>query len=126
MTAAGLGIILSVPAYSGGCKLVPSPLLCIVILTAAAITMASISVLYKELPDTCPSSCGPEVLLNLGDMRSSSHTRRSAVVGLLESMMTAAIADDLTDTSSDRTANARARDRQYCGPDGWHGGLRHD
>lgn len=65
MTAAGLGIIYLFPLIPVVGKLVPSPLLCIVILTAVAITM-NIDIRtvgdMGSCPIPCPSSCGPRCL----------------------------------------------------------------
>ncbi len=106
MTAAGLGIIYLFPLIPVVGKLVPSPLLCIVILTAVAITIGiDIRTVddMGELPDTLPIFLWPEVPLNLETLAIIfAYSAGLAVVGLLESMMTAAIVDDLTDTQSDR------------------------
>jgi SulP family sulfate permease len=56
-----------------------------------------------ELPDSLPVFLLPDVPLNLETLRSSSpYSATLAVVGLLESMMTASIVDDLTDTPSNK------------------------
>jgi SulP family sulfate permease len=56
-----------------------------------------------ELPDSLPVFLLPDVPLNLETLRSSSPMSATlAVVGLLESMMTASIVDDLTDTPSNK------------------------
>mgnify|MGYP002146696533 CR=1 FL=1 len=68
MTAAGLGIIYLFPLVPVVGKLLPSPLLCIVILTAVAITLGiDIRTVgdMGELPDTLPIFLWPEVPLNL-------------------------------------------------------------
>lgn len=113
MTAAGLGIIYLFPLIPVVGKLVPSPLLCIVILTAVAITMGiDIRTVgdMGELPDTLPIFLWPEVPLNLETLAIIfPYSVGLAVVGLLESMMTAAIVDDLTDTSSDRNRECKGQ-----------------
>lgn len=113
MTAAGLGIIYLFPLIPVVGKLVPSPLLCIVILTAVAITMGiDIRTVgdMGELPDTLPIFLWPEVPLNLETLAIIfPYSAGLAVVGLLESMMTAAIVDDLTDTSSDRNRECKGQ-----------------
>ncbi|MGL4756749.1 MAG: SulP family inorganic anion transporter, partial [Aeromonadaceae bacterium] len=113
MTAAGLGIIYLFPLIPVVGKLVPSPLLCIVIMTAVAITMGiDIRTVgdMGELPDTLPIFLWPEVPLNLETLAIIfPYSAGLAVVGLLESMMTAAIVDDLTDTSSDRNRECKGQ-----------------
>lgn len=113
MTAAGLGIIYLFPLIPVVGKLVPSPLLCIVILTAVAITMGiDIRTVgdMGELPDTLPIFLWPEVPLNLETLTIIfPYSAGLAVVGLLESMMTAAIVDDLTDTQSDRNRECKGQ-----------------
>lgn len=103
MTAAGRGIIYLFPTIT---KAVPSPLVAIVVLTAVALgvgidirTVGDMGL----LPDSLPIFLLPEVPLNLqtlGIILPVSATL--AVVGLLESMMTASIVDDLTDSSSNK------------------------
>ena len=113
MTAAGLGIIYLFPLIPVVGKLVPSPLLCIVILTAIAITMGlDIRTVgdMGELPDTLPIFLWPEVPLNFETLAIIfPYSAALAVVGLLESMMTAAIVDDLTDTQSDRNRECKGQ-----------------
>lgn len=121
MTAAGLGIIYLFPLIPVVGKLVPSPLLCIVILTAVAITMGiDIRTVgdMGELPDTLPIFLWPEVPLNLETLAIIfPYSAGLAVVGLLESMMTAAIVDDLTDTSSDRNRECKGQGIANIGAD---------
>ena len=103
MTAAGLAIIYGLPYLT---KAIPSPLVTIVVLTAVSIAMGlDIRTVgdMGELPDTLPIFLWPEVPLNLETLVIIfPYSAGLAVVGLLESMMTAAIVDDLTDTPSDR------------------------
>ena len=103
MTAAGLAIIYLFPYVS---KAIPSPLVAIVVLTALAITF-QIDVRtvgdMGTLPDSLPIFLLPDIPLNwqtLAIILPVSATL--AVVGLLESMMTASIVDDLTDTNSNK------------------------
>jgi SulP family sulfate permease len=113
MTAAGLGIIYLFPLIPVVGKLVPSPLLCIVILTAVAITLGiDIRTVgdMGELPDTLPIFLWPEVPLNLETLAIIfPYSAGLAVVGLLESMMTAAIVDEMTDTQSDRNRECKGQ-----------------
>ena len=63
-----------------------------------------------QLPDTLPIFLLPDIPLNLETLAIIlPYSLGLAAVGLLESMMTATIVDDLTDTTSDKTENVRAR-----------------
>lgn len=103
MTAAGLGIIYLFPYVT---KAVPSPLVAIVVLTAVAIFLGlNIRTVgdMGQLPDSLPVFLLPEVPLNLETLKIIFPVSATlAVVGLLESMMTASIVDDLTDTNSNK------------------------
>lgn len=113
MTAAGLGIIYLFPLVPVVGKLLPSPLLCIVILTAVAIPLGiDIRTVgdMGELPDTLPVFLWPDVPLNLETLVIIfPYSAGLAVVGLLESMMTAAIVDKMTDTPSDRNRECKGQ-----------------
>jgi len=103
MTAGGLAIIYGFPYIT---KAVPSPLVTIVVLTAVAIfmnmdirTVADMG----ELPDSLPFFLIPQIPLNLETLLIIfPYSLTLMVVGLLESLMTATIVDDLTDTKSDK------------------------
>ncbi len=103
VTGAGLVIIYGLPRLT---KAVPSPLVCIVVLTAASIFLGfEVRTVgdMGELPATLPIFLWPDVPLNLETLQIIfPYAVMLAVVGLLESMMTATIVDDLTDTTSDR------------------------
>ena len=107
MVAAGLGIIYLFPRIT---RAIPSPLVCIVVLTAIAIffridvhTVGDMG----ALPDSLPVFLWPEVPLNFETLKIIlPFSCTLAVVGLLESMMTAAIVDDLTDTPSNKNREA--------------------
>ena len=113
MTAAGLGIIYLFPYLPIIGKLIPSPLICIVGLTIFAI-MFNIDVRtvgdMGDLPDTLPIFLWPDVPLNLTTLWIVlPYATALATVGLLESMMTATIVDDLTDTSSDKNRECKGQ-----------------
>ncbi|MDP1566947.1 MAG: SulP family inorganic anion transporter, partial [Polaromonas sp.] len=103
MTAAGLAIIYGFPYIT---KAIPSPLVTIVVLTAVAIfmkldirTVADMG----ELPDSLPFFLIPQIPLKLETLLIIfPYSLTLMVVGLLESLMTATIVDDLTDTKSDK------------------------
>ncbi len=103
MTAAGLGIIYLFPYVT---KAIPSPLVTIVVLTAVAIVLdldiRSVGDM-GALPDSLPVFLLPDVPLDLETLAIIfPYSLTLMVVGLLESLMTATIVDDLTDTSSDK------------------------
>ena len=103
MTAAGLGIIYLFPYVT---KAIPSPLVTIVVLTAVAIVLdldiRSVGDM-GELPDSLPVFLLPDVPFNLETLAIIfPYALTLMVVGLLESLMTATIVDDLTDTTSDK------------------------
>lgn len=113
MTAAGLGIIYLFPLLPVIGKSVPSPLVCIVVLTALAMIVGmDIRTVgdMGELPDTLPIFLWPDVPLNFETLAIIfPYSAGLAVVGLLESMMTATIVDDLTDTSSDKNRECKGQ-----------------
>jgi len=113
MTAAGLGIIYLFPYVPVVGKVLPSPLVCIISMTAVSIALGlDIRTVgdMGELPDTLPMFLWPEVPLNLDTlMIILPYSLGLAVVGLLESMMTATIVDDLTDTTSDRNRECKGQ-----------------
>lgn len=113
MTAAGLGIIYLFPYVPKIGKLIPSPLVCILVLSAVAITIGlDIRTVgdMGELPDTLPIFLWPDVPLTFETLTIIfPYSAALAVVGLLESMMTATIVDDLTDTSSDKNRECKGQ-----------------
>jgi SulP family sulfate permease len=113
MTAGGLGIIYLFPYVPKVGKLIPSPLVCILVLTALALYLGlDIRTVgdMGELPDTLPIFLWPQVPLNLETlMIIFPYSAALAVVGLLESMMTATIVDDLTDTGSDKNRECKGQ-----------------
>ncbi len=113
MTAAGLGIIYLFPYVPLLGRLIPSPLICIVVLTLVA-WLAGLDIRtvgdMGELPDTLPVFLWPDVPLNLETLLIIfPYSAALAVVGLLESMMTATIVDDLTDTGSDKNRECKGQ-----------------
>lgn len=101
--AAGLAIIYLVPRISTA---VPSPLICIVVLTVACVALNlpvdRVSDLGR-LPDSLPFFSWPAVPLTLDTLFIIAGPAIAiAMVGLLESMMTASVVDDLTDTTSSK------------------------
>ena len=110
MVAAGLGIIYLFPYIT---RAVPSPLVAIVVLTAVALWLGldirNVGDM-GELPDSLPMFLLPQVPLALETLWIVLPVSATlAVVGLLESMLTAQIVDDLTDTPSDKNREARGQ-----------------
>ncbi len=103
MVAAGLGIIYLFPYLT---KLIPSPLVTIVVLTGVAVLLdLDIRTVgdMGELPDTLPVFLFPDIPLNWETLVIIFPVSATlTVVGLLESLMTASIVDDLTDSTSNK------------------------
>jgi len=103
MTAAGLAIIYGLPYLT---KAVPSPLVTIVVLTGVSLAMGlDIRTVgdMGELPDSLPMFLIPDIPLTWETLAIIfPYSLTLMVVGLLESLMTATIVDDLTDTKSDK------------------------
>ena len=113
MTIAGLAIIYGFPYLPKIGKSIPSPLVCIVVLTSVylltGMEIRSVGDM-GELPDTLPMFLWPDVPLNLETLMIIFPTALMlTVVGLLESMMTATIVDDLTDTPSDKNRECKGQ-----------------
>lgn len=113
MTAAGLAIIYLFPLLPRIGTLIPSPLVCILLLTAVSLLLGlEIRTVgdMGELPDTLPIFLWPDVPLNWETLRIIfPYSAGLAAVGLLESMMTATIVDELTDTSSDKNRECKGQ-----------------
>lgn len=110
MVAAGLAIIYLLPRLT---KAVPSPLVCIVVLTIVAV-VAQLPVRtvgdMGAFPDSLPTFAIPAVLFNFDTLKIIlPYSIAIAIVGLLESLMTAAIIDDFTDTPSDKNKECRGQ-----------------
>ncbi|MBN6533008.1 SulP family inorganic anion transporter [Acinetobacter pittii] len=106
LVAFGLAIIYLFPLLPKIGKLIPSPLMCIIIITLIAISFG-IDVRtvgdMGQLPDTLPVFLLPDIPLNLETLTIIlPYSIALAAVGLLESMMTATIVDEMTDTPSDK------------------------
>ncbi len=101
MIGAALAVIYILPRFA---KIVPSPLVAIILLTSATIYW-SLDVNQVgdmgALPSTLPFFALPEVPLTLETLQIIfPYSLAMAAVGLLESLLTAQIVDDLTDTPS--------------------------
>lgn len=103
MVAAGLGIIYGFPYIT---KAIPSPLVTIVVLTSFSIYMGldirNVGDM-GQLPDSLPMFLLPNIPLNWDTfIIILPFSITLAAVGLLESLMTAVIVDDMTDTPSQK------------------------
>ncbi|GAA4757973.1 SulP family inorganic anion transporter [Citricoccus nitrophenolicus] len=104
LAALGLGIIFLFPRLTTA---VPAPLVSIVVVTllAIAVQMSVPTVGDKgELPDALPVFLIPQVPFTVETLQViAPYALAMAVVGLLESLMTAKLVDDITDTRSSKT-----------------------
>jgi SulP family sulfate permease len=104
VTAAGLAIIYGLPRLT---RAVPSPLVAIVVLTIASVALGlQVPTVgdMGQLPDSLPVFLLPDVPLNLHTLAIIlPYSLTLMTVGLLESLMTATIVDDFTDTKSDKS-----------------------
>ena len=103
LIAAGLAIIYLLPRLTTA---IPSPLICILLLTgftmAVPLPVKTVADLGR-LPDSLPSFLLPQVPFSLETLSViAPYALAMAVVGLLESLMTASVVDDLTDTTSSK------------------------
>lgn len=103
LVAAGLAIIYLFPRVT---RSIPSPLVTILVLTGLSMTFGwDVRTVgdMGELPDTLPVFLIPQIPLTLDTLLIIlPYSLAIAVVGLLESLMTQSLVDDLTDTKSDR------------------------
>ena len=107
LVAAGIVIMVFLPRFT---KAVPAPLVAILAVTIfVALTSVTVPTVGDEgqLPDSLPSLFWPDVPWNLETLRIiAPYAVAMALVGLLESLMTAKLVDDITDTHSPKTREA--------------------
>jgi SulP family sulfate permease len=113
LTAVGLGIIYLFPYVPKVGKLLPSPLVNIVVLTIIVyvfdIQVRTIGDM-GDLPDTLPIFLWPDVAFNFETLEIVfPYSMSIAIVGLLESLMTANVIDELTDTESDKKRECKGQ-----------------
>ncbi|MGP9726201.1 SulP family inorganic anion transporter [Glutamicibacter sp. AOP3-A1-12] len=104
LVALGLLIVFGLPKLTTA---VPAPLVAIVVLTLITV-FASVAVPTVgdkgELPESLPALFFPDVPLNFETLQVLfPYALAMAFVGLLESLMTAKLVDDVTDTRSNKT-----------------------
>ncbi|MDI2112803.1 SulP family inorganic anion transporter [Commensalibacter nepenthis] len=110
LTVGGLAIVYLFPYIT---KTIPSPLICILIITSIAIglgwhvpTVGS----KGHLPDGLPALLIPNVPFNLETLWIIlPYSFGLAAVGLLETMMTATIVDEFTETGSDKNRECKGQ-----------------
>ena len=107
LVALGILILIVLPRLT---KVVPAPLIAIVVLTAVTV-FAAISVPtvgdQGKLPESLPSLFIPNVPFNLETLAIiGPFALGMALVGLMESLMTAKLVDDITDSRSNKTREA--------------------
>ena len=107
LVAVGILIMVFMPTIT---KVIPAPLVAIVLLTAATVVFA-LDVPnvgdQGDLPRSLPSLFFPDVPLTWQTFTIiAPYAAAMAVVGLLESLMTAKLVDDITDTHSRKTREA--------------------
>lgn len=107
MVAIGIVLIVALPKLTA---VVPAPLVAIVLLTAATVVFGlNVPDVGDEgaLPDSLPTWLIPDVPYTWDTLRViAPFAFTMALVGLLESLMTAKFVDDLTDTHSNKTREA--------------------
>ncbi len=110
VVAAGLAIIYGLPRLTAA---VPAPLVAIAVLTAASVGMGwSLPTVgdMGALPDSLPMLALPDVPFTLETLAIiAPFSLTLAMVGLLESLLTAQLLDDLTDTDSDKDRESRGQ-----------------
>ena len=107
MLVLGLALIYGLPLLPGRTfTLIPPPLICVLALTLLSQTLglplATVADLGR-LPEALPSLALPAVPLSLETLRIIALPALAiAMVGLLESVLTAAVVDEMTETPSDK------------------------
>jgi SulP family sulfate permease len=104
LVAVGLGVLVGLPRLT---TVVPAPLVAIAVLTAFTVAAGVLVPTVGDqgaLPDSLPVPGLPAVPFTLETLQIVlPYALAIALVGLLESLMTAKLVDDITDTHSDKT-----------------------
>ncbi|WP_226670362.1 SulP family inorganic anion transporter [Metabacillus litoralis] len=110
MVAGALAIIYILPRFT---KAVPSPLVAIVVISIIAVmTGSGVRTVgdMGELTQALPLFLLPDIPLNFETLQIIfPYSLSIAIVGLVESLLTAQIVDDMTDTDSDKNKEARGQ-----------------
>ena len=111
--ALGLAIIYLFPYIPKIGKTIPSPLICIVVLSGLALLLSADMRTVSDLgqfPDTLPIFLIPEIPLNLETLQIIlPYSMTLATVGLLETMMTTTVINEVTGTEGDRHQECRGQ-----------------
>ncbi|PZP17406.1 MAG: sodium-independent anion transporter [Brachybacterium faecium] len=104
LTIAGLAMLVGLPRLT---QVVPAPLIAIVVLTVLVVVagwrVPNVGS-QGELPDSLPQLLIPDVPFTLETLRIiAPYALAMALVGLMESLLTAKLVDDITDTHSNKT-----------------------
>ncbi len=104
MVAIGIAVMVFLPRLT---NVVPAPLVAIVLLTAATVILAlQVPTVGDQgaLPESLPTLFFPNVPLTVETLRIiAPYALAVALVGILESLMTAKLVDEITDTHSSKT-----------------------
>ncbi len=107
LVAVGILVMVVMPRFT---KVVPAPLVAIVGLTLVTVgTAIAVPTVgdQGQLPDSLPTLFLPDVPLTMETLSIiAPYALAMALVGLMESLMTAKLVDDVTDTHSDKTREA--------------------
>ncbi|MDQ1002445.1 high affinity sulfate transporter 1 [Neobacillus niacini] len=110
MVAGALAIIYIFPRFT---KVVPSPLVAIITITVIAVmTGSGVRTIgdMGELSQTLPFFLIPDIPFTFETLQIIfPYSLSIAIVGLVESLLTASIVDDMTDTTSDKNKEARGQ-----------------
>ncbi|MEN2768948.1 SulP family inorganic anion transporter [Ornithinibacillus xuwenensis] len=110
MLAGALAIIYILPRFI---KVIPAPLVAIIVITAVAIfTGSGVKTVgdMGELTQSLPFFLIPDIPLTFETLQIIfPYALSIAIVGLVESLLTASIVDDMTDTKSDKNKEARGQ-----------------
>jgi len=104
LVVVGLAIMVLVPRLT---TVIPAPLIAIVLLTGAVLVsgwkLPNVSD-QGELPESLPALFIPDVPLSVQTLQIiAPYALAMAIVGIMESLMTAKLVDDITDTHSNKT-----------------------
>ncbi len=109
----GLAVVYLFPYLPKIGKLIPSPLICIIVLSLVALFLGADMRTVSDLghfPDTLPIFLIPDIPLNFETLRIIfPYAMTLATVGLLETMMTTTIVNEVTGTEGDRHQECRGQ-----------------
>ena len=109
----GLAVVYLFPYLPKIGKLIPSPLICIIVLSLVALFLGADMRTVSDLghfPDTLPIFLIPDIPLNFETLRIIfPYSMTLATVGLLETMMTTTIVNEVTGTEGDRHQECRGQ-----------------